>query len=121
MEQSIWHAYDEKCDYFFQCGEYKIINKNWVNSSIQLLKNNNSSLTLLDYIRWNQINSRPGGKRLNWFLSLKTYGFISILLSWNKKLVTMIGWQIFIITNIIIIWTNLLLMMVEYKYEVIGV
>ena len=70
------HAYDEKCDYFFQCGDdIKFINKNWVNSSIQLLKkHNNIGLTgPLDYIRWkSNVNSRPGGKRF-----IQTQSFVS--------------------------------------------
>ena len=37
------HAYDEKCDYFFQCGddiEYKT--KNWIKDCIEILKKNNN-------------------------------------------------------------------------------
>lgn len=47
-------AYNEGCDYFYQCGDdIRFLTKNWVNISIQLLqKNNNIGVTgPLDYTR----------------------------------------------------------------------
>tara|TARA_A100001011_G_C14310223_1_gene845205 strand:- start:1097 stop:1744 length:648 start_codon:yes stop_codon:yes gene_type:complete len=69
-------AYEEKCDYFFQCGDdIKFLNIGWVNKSIEKLQtNNNLGLTgPLDYDRWmTGSNSRPGGPRF-----IQTQSFVS--------------------------------------------
>jgi hypothetical protein len=69
-------AYEEKCDYFFQCGDdIKFLNIGWVNKSIEKLQmNNNLGLTgPLDYDRWmTGTNSRPGGPRF-----IQTQSFVS--------------------------------------------
>ena len=69
-------AYDDNCDYFFQCGDDIIfLTKDWTNKSIDLLlKHNNIGLTgPLDSVRWNSgTNSRPGGKRF-----IQTQSFVS--------------------------------------------
>ena len=69
-------AYEENCDYFFQCGDdIKFLTIGWVNQSIQKLqKNNNLGLTgPLDYDRWmTGPNSRPGGARF-----IQTQSFVS--------------------------------------------
>ena len=51
-------AYNEGCDYFYQCGDdILFLTKNWVNISIQLLqKNNNIGVTgPLDHTRLNHV------------------------------------------------------------------
>jgi hypothetical protein len=69
-------AYEEKCDYFFQCGDDIIfLDKGWANKSIsQLQKNNNIGLTgPSDKLRWESNKcSRIGGKRF-----IMTQSFVS--------------------------------------------
>ena len=69
-------AYEDNCDYFFQCGDDIIfLTKDWTNKSINLLlKFDNIGLTgPLDYDRWHSgPNSRPGGFRF-----IQTQSFVS--------------------------------------------
>jgi len=69
-------AYDDECDYFFQCGDdIEFLDKGWVNDSIHnLQRNNNFGLTgPLDKRRWDSgPRSRPGGERF-----IQTQSFVS--------------------------------------------
>lgn len=69
-------AYDDGCDYFFQCGDDIILQTHgWVNRSIKALQeNNNIGLTgPLDIDRWiSGPFSRPGGARF-----IQTQSFVS--------------------------------------------
>lgn len=78
---SMWNrafekAYQDKCDYFFQCGDdTELCNEGWVNASIkELQKNNNIGLTgPIDKLRWLSCsNSRIGGDRF-----IMTQSFVS--------------------------------------------
>lgn len=69
-------AYDNNCDYFFQCGDDIIFqDKNWVNESIAKLKEHNDvGLTgPIDLDRWNcGVHTRPGSDRF-----IQTQSFVS--------------------------------------------
>lgn len=69
-------AYDDNCDYFFQCGDDIIFQQHgWVNASIAKLQHrHNIGLTgPLDIDRWNSGPfSRPGGERF-----IQTQSFVS--------------------------------------------
>ena len=69
-------AYDDGCDYFFQCGDDIVLKDNgWVNDSIAKLQHrHNIGLTgPLDIDRWNHgPHARPGGQRF-----IQTQSFVS--------------------------------------------
>ncbi len=69
-------AYDENCDYFFQCGDDIVLtDKGWVNESIKKLKTRHEiGLTgPIDIVRWNTgPHCRPGGNRF-----IQTQSFVS--------------------------------------------
>tara|TARA_B110000444_G_C18787587_1_gene570737 strand:+ start:617 stop:1372 length:756 start_codon:yes stop_codon:yes gene_type:complete len=69
-------AYDDECDYFFQCGDdIEFMNPGWINASIHNLEShNNIGLTgPLDKRRWDTgPRSRPGGERF-----IQTQSFVS--------------------------------------------
>lgn len=69
-------AYDDGCDYFFQCGDdIDFMDKGWVNDSIHCLSiHNNIGLSgPIDKRRWDcGQQSRPGGERF-----IQTQSFVS--------------------------------------------